>query len=75
MDHLERPNTEGTPPIGPGPTSGQLAFNLQPTAFLIKYLLENASKTFFFLLEREIIKKISGIEMDKFYHFNTCCQE
>ena len=28
---LKKTPTEGTPPIGPGPTSGQLAFNLQPT--------------------------------------------
>ena len=30
-DPLERLPTEGTLPIGPGPISGQLAFNLQPT--------------------------------------------
>ena len=29
-DPLERPSTEGTPPIDPGLTSGQLSLNLQP---------------------------------------------
>ena len=29
-DPLERPPTKGTPSTGPGPTSGQLAFFLQP---------------------------------------------
>ena len=34
QDPLERPPTEGIPPIGPGPTSGQLA--LKPTTITIK---------------------------------------
>ena len=34
LGSLERPPTEGTPPVGSGPTNGRLALNLQPNPTL-----------------------------------------
>ena len=40
LGSLRKTPKEGTSHIGPGPTSGQLAFNLQPTGNLLMKLLE-----------------------------------